>query len=71
MLFFTSPIGDNREKVKELVMIGSGHKRKRSYLFAMIDQDLVVYECFHYNKNTLNNHLSIRFKRVWWIFTFA
>ena len=45
-------------------MVGLGYKRRRPILFALMDQDLMVYECFPYNKQIIDGHLAIRFKRM-------
>ena len=55
---------DATTQVKEIVMVGVGHKKRRPFLFVLIDQDLVIYECFHFNKQNINGHLIVRFKRV-------
>ncbi|XP_057291812.1 cleavage and polyadenylation specificity factor subunit 1-like [Hydractinia symbiolongicarpus] len=51
-------------EVKEIVMVGVGNKKRRPLLFTIIDQDLVIYECFSYNKHIDSGHLGIRFKRL-------
>ena len=51
-------------QVKEVLMLGLGHKQRRPFLFTLIDQDLVVYECFPYTKHHVEGHLAIRFKKV-------
>jgi len=55
---------DHKTKIKEILMVSGGQKNKRPYLFALIDQDLIIYECFSYSKQTLNSHLAVRFKRL-------
>merc|ERR1719354_1209464 len=51
-------------EVKEILMVGMGYKRRRPILFALMDQDLMIYECFPYNKQVIEGHLSIRFRRL-------
>merc|ERR1719354_326810 len=51
-------------EVKEILMVGMGYKRRRPILFALMDQDLMIYECFPYNKQVIEGHLSICFRRL-------
>lgn len=62
LYYFSST--DHKTKIKEILMVSGGQKNKRPYLFALIDQDIIIYECFSYIKQTLNSHLAVRFKRV-------
>lgn len=51
-------------EIKEILMHGMGYKMRRPILFALMDQDLFIYECFLYNKQVQDGHLAIRFKRL-------
>ncbi|XP_047129274.1 cleavage and polyadenylation specificity factor subunit 1 isoform X1 [Hydra vulgaris] len=51
-------------QVKEILMVGAGYLRRRPFLYALIDQDLVVYECFSMCKQTFSGHLGVRFKKM-------
>ena len=56
--------GEMSGRVKELVMIGASHKRQRPLLFAVMEQDFIIYECFPFGTRNVNTHLSVRFRRV-------
>ncbi|XP_070574061.1 cleavage and polyadenylation specificity factor subunit 1-like [Ptychodera flava] len=51
-------------QVKELFLVGLGHKNKRPHLMARVDEELLIYEAFEYHQSTLDNHLRVRFKKV-------
>ena len=55
---------ENLFEIKEILMVGIGYKKRRPILFVLMDQDLMIYECFPYNKQNINGHLAIRFKRL-------
>lgn len=54
----------DKDRVKEILMLDVKAKTN-PFLFALMDQDIVVYECFPVSKqNTGVNRLPVRFKRL-------
>ena len=51
------------DRIKEILMISRNDKGGNPLLFAVMDQDLIIFESFPIFKHQ-NNRLSIRFKRV-------
>jgi len=53
------------EIINEILIVGLGPAYQMTpYLFAMVDNDLVVYEGFHYHDNVHPGHLHLRFSKV-------
>uniref|UniRef100_A0A8V5H1H0 Cleavage and polyadenylation specific factor 1 n=1 Tax=Melopsittacus undulatus TaxID=13146 RepID=A0A8V5H1H0_MELUD len=50
--------------VKELLLVGLGHRRARPYLLAHVDQELLIYEAFSHDSQLGQNNLKVRFKKV-------
>ena len=50
--------------VKEILLTGMGYKNSKPLLFAMVDQDLLIYEAFKYNEGIIDGNLNLRFKKV-------
>ncbi|XP_059156082.1 cleavage and polyadenylation specificity factor subunit 1-like isoform X2 [Physella acuta] len=55
--------------VKEIQLFGLGHNKSRPYLFARVDEDLLIYEVFPRVPSAADvqmtgDHLKIRFKKV-------
>ncbi|CAH1269285.1 CPSF1 [Branchiostoma lanceolatum] len=56
--------GDQLASVKEILMVGLGHKGSRPHLLARVDEDLLIYEAFPYHLSPSYTMLKIRFKKV-------
>ena len=51
--------------INEVLIVGLGPAHQMTpYLFALVDNDLVVYEGFHYHDNVHPGHLHLRFSKV-------
>ncbi|XP_043925808.1 cleavage and polyadenylation specificity factor subunit 1 [Protopterus annectens] len=50
--------------VKEVLLVGLGHRRSRPYLLVHVDQELLIYEAFSYDSQSGWSNLQVRFKKV-------
>ena len=50
--------------ISEVLIVGIGNNGSRPHLFAMLDQDLVIYEAFPFSTTTTEKHLLLRFRKV-------
>ncbi|XP_033126019.1 cleavage and polyadenylation specificity factor subunit 1-like isoform X2 [Anneissia japonica] len=50
--------------VKEIMITGLGKGNSRPYLFAIVDDDLIIYEAFSYQAHSDQERLQIRFKKL-------
>ncbi|XP_077982143.1 cleavage and polyadenylation specificity factor subunit 1-like [Glandiceps talaboti] len=60
----TEQLHEMMPQVKELYLVGLGHKNKKTHLMARVDEELLIYEAFEYHQSTLDNHLKVRFKKI-------
>ncbi|KAG5842597.1 hypothetical protein ANANG_G00179310 [Anguilla anguilla] len=49
--------------VKEVALVALGYRQSRPYLLVHVDQELLIYEAFPYDQQTLSN-LKVRFKKL-------
>lgn len=49
--------------VKEVSLVALGYRQSRPYLLVHVDQELLIYEAFPYDQQTLSN-LKVRFKKL-------
>ncbi|XP_071959341.1 cleavage and polyadenylation specificity factor subunit 1-like [Antedon mediterranea] len=50
--------------VKEIMITGLGKGNSRPYLFAIVDDDLIIYEAFIYAVHSDQDRLKVRFKKI-------
>ncbi|XP_061615822.1 cleavage and polyadenylation specificity factor subunit 1 [Phyllopteryx taeniolatus] len=50
--------------VKEVTLVSLGNNRSRPYLLVHVEQELLIYEAFHYDQQQPQNNLKVRFKKV-------
>ncbi|XP_061671474.1 cleavage and polyadenylation specificity factor subunit 1 isoform X2 [Syngnathoides biaculeatus] len=50
--------------VKEVTLVSLGNNRTRPYLLVHVEQELLIYEAFHYDQQQPQNNLKVRFKKV-------
>uniref|UniRef100_T1J479 Cleavage and polyadenylation specificity factor subunit 1 n=1 Tax=Strigamia maritima TaxID=126957 RepID=T1J479_STRMM len=55
---------DTLPVVKEILLVGLGHCKRRPILLARVDEDLFIYEAFPFYETLTENHLKLRFRKV-------
>ncbi|XP_038067908.1 cleavage and polyadenylation specificity factor subunit 1-like [Patiria miniata] len=50
--------------VKEVKLVGLGHKNSRPFLMAIVEEDLLIYEAFASHSASDVAHLKLRFRKV-------
>ncbi|KAJ8041183.1 Cleavage and polyadenylation specificity factor subunit 1 [Holothuria leucospilota] len=50
--------------VKEILLVGMGNKKRKLYLMAIVDEELLMYEAFAHHGGIEENHLKVRFRKV-------
>ncbi|XP_061520798.1 cleavage and polyadenylation specificity factor subunit 1 [Phycodurus eques] len=50
--------------VKEVTLVSLGNNRSRPYLLVHVEQELLIYEAFHYDQQQPQNNLKVRFKKI-------
>uniref|UniRef100_H2ZS88 Cleavage and polyadenylation specificity factor subunit 1 n=1 Tax=Latimeria chalumnae TaxID=7897 RepID=H2ZS88_LATCH len=50
--------------VKEVLLVGLGHRQTRPYLLVHVDQELLIYEAFYHDSQMGQGNLKVRFKKV-------
>lgn len=55
--------GEPMPSVRELLLLGMGINQSRPILFAIVDEQVVIYETFAFDDG-IEDHLAIRFKRL-------
>ena len=63
-IFFLRFSSDD-DRIKEIMMVNRNDTGSNPLLFAIMDQDLILFECFHSTKHYLGkDRLPVRFRRV-------
>ncbi|KAM6289042.1 LOW QUALITY PROTEIN: cleavage and polyadenylation specificity factor subunit 1, partial [Aegotheles albertisi] len=55
---------DELPVVREVLLVGLGHRRSRPYLLVHVDQELLLYEAFGHDPRGGKSTLKVRFKKV-------
>jgi len=65
MLIFFIRFGSEDNRIKEILMVNRNDTGSSPLLFAVMDQDLILFECFRSTKHYIGqDRLPIRFRRV-------
>nr|XP_054773203.1 cleavage and polyadenylation specificity factor subunit 1-like [Lytechinus pictus] len=52
------------QQVQEVLLVGLGHEKKKIYMLALVEDDIMIYEAFPYHTVIQEHHLRIRFRKI-------